>query len=960
MNFKRFMVISGVLILAIVVGLFWGCEKVAPTAPQTGVSLVSYKTRAAVGFGASATGGSGGTTVTVSNASSFLDYIGRSGSYIIRVNGTISLSGMNDVASSKTIEGVGTSGKITGGGLDIDGVSNVIIRNIAFSNWDDDAINVQDGSTNIWIDHCEFSNGYDGCVDIKRGSDYITVSWNHFYNHEKTCLLGHSDDNGSQDIGHLRVTYHHNYFDGTDTRHPRVRFSALCHVYNNYYRNNEYGIASTCDGEVLVENNYFENCDDPTLVGYASSPEGDLVERGNVYSNCENGPETRGSVPSPSYSYSLDNASSIPSIVSSGAGLDGGGGGSTTTTTTTSGGSTTTTTSGGGSNSIVVRARGTGGGEHIYVTVGGSQIGNFNLTTSYQNYSASTNNTGDINVCFDNDDGENMDVQIDYITVNGSTRQAEDQSSNTGVWQDGSCGGSNSEWLHCEGCIGFGSVSGGGTTTTTTSGGSTTTTTAAATTTTTTSGGGSNSIVVRARGTGGGEHIYVTVGGSQIGNFNLTTSYQNYSASTNNTGDINVCFDNDDGENMDVQIDYITVNGSTRQAEDQSSNTGVWQDGSCGGSNSEWLHCEGCIGFGSVSGGGTTTTTTSGGSTTTTTAAATTTTGGGSNSIVVRARGTGGGEHIYVTVGGSQIGNFNLTTSYQNYSASTNNTGDINVCFDNDDGENMDVQIDYITVNGSTRQAEDQSYNTGVWQNNECGGGDGMSEWLHCEGCIGFGSVSGGGTTTTTTSGGSTTTTTAAATTTTTSGGGGTKYITSTIRVNGGTYDGGGERIIAQGMGDGSQDEDQDPIFRLENATVKNVRIAAPGCDGIHCYGNCRVENVTWEDVGEDALTVKGEGTVTVSGGSARDASDKVFQLNQPCTFTVENFSATNFGCFIRQNGGTSFKCTIYVNNVTLSNGDYGVRTDATTTQIYYRNLNASNVDNLWRVPNQSSQVHTY
>jgi glucuronoarabinoxylan endo-1,4-beta-xylanase len=358
----------------------------------------------------------------------------------------------------------------------------------------------------------------------------------------------------------------------------------------------------------------------------------------------------------------------------------------------------------------------------------------------------------------------------------------------------------------------------------------------------------------------------------------------------------------------------------------------------------------GTIGGGSIT-TSTTTTTTSGGYTSTTT----TTSGGGSNSIVVRARGTGGGEHIYVTVGGSQIGNFNLTTSYQNYSASTNNTGDINVCFDNDDGENMDVQIDYITVNGSTRQAEDQSYNTGVWQNNECGGGDGMSEWLHCEGCIGFGSVSGGGgsSTTTTTSGGYTTTTTSG-------GSGGTRYISSTIRVDGGTYDGGGERIIAQGMGDGSQDEDQDPIFRLENATLRNVRIGAPGCDGVHCYGNCRVENVTWEDVGEDALTVKGEGNVTVSGGSARDATDKIFQLNQPCTFTVENFSATNFGCFIRQNGGTSFRCTIYLNGVTISNGDYGVRTDADATQIYYRNFTTNNVDHRWRVPNESSQVHTY
>ena len=154
-----------------------------------------------------------------------------------------------------------------------------------------------------------------------------------------------------------------------------------------------------------------------------------------------------------------------------------GGGGTTTTTsggttTTTSGG--TTTTSGGGGNTIVVRARGVAGSEHINLTVGGSQIGDFNLSTSMSNYSASTNNTGDINVCFDNDDGD-RDVQVDYITVNGSTRQAEDQSSNTGVWQNSSCGGEYSEWLHCNGCIGFGSVSGGGGTTTTTSATTTTT-----------------------------------------------------------------------------------------------------------------------------------------------------------------------------------------------------------------------------------------------------------------------------------------------------------------------------------------------------------------------------------------------------------------------------------------------------------------------------------------------------
>jgi hypothetical protein len=112
-------------------------------------------------------------------------------------------------------------------------------------------------------------------------------------------------------------------------------------------------------------------------------------------------------------------------------------------------------------------------------------------------------------------------------------------------------------------------------------------------------GGGSNSIVVRARGTSGSEHINLRVNNNIIANWTLSTGYQNYSASTSATGGIVVQFDND-ASGRDVQVDYIQVNGSTRQSENQSYNTGVWQNGACGGSNSEWLHCNGSIGYGNV------------------------------------------------------------------------------------------------------------------------------------------------------------------------------------------------------------------------------------------------------------------------------------------------------------------------------------------------------------------------
>ena len=107
-------------------------------------------------------------------------------------------------------------------------------------------------------------------------------------------LLGHSDDNASQDIGHLRVSYHHNWFDGTNQRNPRVRFGNPVHVYNNYYRANAgYGVASTENAGVLVEGNYFENVDDPYHLGEADSGPGSLVARNNHFVNSPHRPDRR-------------------------------------------------------------------------------------------------------------------------------------------------------------------------------------------------------------------------------------------------------------------------------------------------------------------------------------------------------------------------------------------------------------------------------------------------------------------------------------------------------------------------------------------------------------------------------------------------------------------------------------------------------------------------------------------
>lgn len=275
------------------------------------------------GFGAGTTGGGNATPVTVTSSSALISAMQSSSPAVVRVSGMITISGMQKVSSNKTVIGIGSGSGISGGGLNMSGVSNVIIQNLNFRGSSDDAINVQNSSTRIWIDHNTLSSAHDGLVDIKRGSDFITVSWNRFFNHDKTMLLGHDDGNGSQDRGHLRVSYHHNWFDGTNQRHPRVRFGNPVHVFNNYYGGvTAYGVASTMEGGTLVEGNYFDNTRDAYHCGEADSPPAALVVRNNTLANSAGSTSgCTGTVNAIPYSYTLDPSANVKSIVTAGAGV---------------------------------------------------------------------------------------------------------------------------------------------------------------------------------------------------------------------------------------------------------------------------------------------------------------------------------------------------------------------------------------------------------------------------------------------------------------------------------------------------------------------------------------------------------------------------------------------------------------------------------------------------------------
>jgi pectate lyase len=307
---------------AVVLATGMGAIANAAEAPQADAGTGTLAAPALVGWATQnggTTGGGSASPVTVTSSSALISAMQSSSAAVINVSGTISISGMQKVASNKTIRGVGSGATITGGGLNVANAKNVIIQNLNFRNAADDSINVQ-YSTNVWLDHLDMANGYDGLLDIKRTSNFITVSYVHSHDHDKNMLLGHSDDNASEDNGKLKVTYHHNWFDGTNQRNPRVRFGNPVHVFNNYYSNvGSYGVASTEGAGVLVECNYFENVEDPYHLGEGDSGPGTLVARNNHKVNSGAG-QTGGSVASIPYSYTCDTPSSVKSIVTAQSG----------------------------------------------------------------------------------------------------------------------------------------------------------------------------------------------------------------------------------------------------------------------------------------------------------------------------------------------------------------------------------------------------------------------------------------------------------------------------------------------------------------------------------------------------------------------------------------------------------------------------------------------------------------
>jgi pectate lyase len=262
-----------------------------------------------------AVGGAEGETVTASDAGELADHLSAEEPLTVEVTGAIDLDGTVEVGSDKTLVGVEGGAELTGGRLVVDGASNVILSNLRVEA-DGTAVSVRGGAHHVWVDGSTFSGGGDApLVSVTGGADHVTLSWNHFADAESALAVG----GGEEEPGALRVTVHHNYFDGTAGLHPRARFAEHVHVFNNYFRaNEEYGVESADDSNVLVEGNYFEG----TRLSVATSEEepGNVVTRDNLLVDSAQ-PDLLGEVADPPYAYEMDDTARVPDVVSAEAGV---------------------------------------------------------------------------------------------------------------------------------------------------------------------------------------------------------------------------------------------------------------------------------------------------------------------------------------------------------------------------------------------------------------------------------------------------------------------------------------------------------------------------------------------------------------------------------------------------------------------------------------------------------------
>lgn len=230
-----------------------------------------------------------------------------------RIIGKVSLSDLDHISSSAeglqikgakmnmTFEGVGDDATVYGFGFLLREAESVEFRNFAIMRCLDDAMSLDTKNSNVWIHNMDLFYGKkgsaadqakgDGTVDIKGDSKYVTVAYNRFWDNGKASMCGMKSETGEN-----WITYHHNWFDHSDSRMARIRTMSV-HMYNNYYQHCDvYGIGATSGSSVFMESNYFDATKRPIMSslqgtdakgdGTFSGEKGGLIKAyGNVFAN---------------------------------------------------------------------------------------------------------------------------------------------------------------------------------------------------------------------------------------------------------------------------------------------------------------------------------------------------------------------------------------------------------------------------------------------------------------------------------------------------------------------------------------------------------------------------------------------------------------------------------------------------------------------------------------------------
>ena len=230
-----------------------------------------------------------------------------------RIIGKVNLSDLDHISSSAeglqikgammnmTFEGVGDDATVYGFGFLLREAESVEFRNFAIIRCLDDAMSLDTKNSHVWIHNMDLFYGKkgsaadqakgDGTVDIKGDSKYVTVAYNRFWDNGKASMCGMKSETGEN-----WITYHHNWFDHSDSRMARVRTMSV-HMYNNYYQHCDvYGIGATSGSSVFMESNYFDAVKRPIMSslqgtdamgdGTFSGEKGGLIKAyGNVFAN---------------------------------------------------------------------------------------------------------------------------------------------------------------------------------------------------------------------------------------------------------------------------------------------------------------------------------------------------------------------------------------------------------------------------------------------------------------------------------------------------------------------------------------------------------------------------------------------------------------------------------------------------------------------------------------------------